>query len=259
MAHNKSQMVQAVDISHHYPGKSALTNINLEVLSGERVALIGPSGSGKTTFLRILAGLLRPSTGSVFIGNYSVQNLSHRKELANLVGMVQQRLDLIPQLSVRNNVESGLLGQWSLCRSLISLLYAWPNKASEEAMKQVALYDRKSYRVATLSGGEQQRVAIARVLVQDPQLILADEPVASLDPNLADEILCLLSEIAVERRRTVIASLHIPDLAQRHFDRVIGLKNGHIVFDVSPNDLSPIILDDLYSPGTVGEPSLSES
>ena len=246
--------VTATGISHSFAGLKVLDDVSIAADRGDCVALVGRSGAGKTTLLRILAGLARPERGEVTVDGRPLAALRPGRELTSLVGMVQQRLDLIPQLSVRHNVEAGLLGQWSLWRALAGLFLPWSNAASLAAIGRVGLGGRESERVSRLSGGEQQRVAIARVLAQDPQVILADEPVASLDPRLADDMLGLLREIARERNHTVIASLHIPDLARRHFDRVIGLRDGRIAFDVAPDDLSDDLLASLYAPGQGDRP-----
>lgn len=214
------------------------------------VAIVGPSGSGKTTLLRLIAGMLRPAAGQIKVYGVQPFEMASTADRTALVGMMQQRLDLVPQLSARHNVDAGMLGRWSLLRSLVGLLLPVSHEPTTAALARVGLAGRELDRVERLSGGEQQRVALARVLVQDPRLILADEPVSSLDPSLADELLSLFRAIAVERERTVIATVHDPELARRYFDRVIGLRHGSLVFDVPSSDLSPGLLADLYGTWT---------
>lgn len=234
------------DLSKAYSGTQALRNVTLSVHKGETVALVGPSGAGKTTLLRLLAGMLPPSSGSIDILGHPLSSLRPGQELTGLVGMMQQRLDLVPQLSVRNNVEAGLLGRWSLVRSLAGLVLPLEHAGARAAIERVGLGIKRHDRVERLSGGEQQRVALARVLVQDPAVILADEPVASLDPALAEDLLTLLTDIARESGRTVIASLHSPELARRHFARAVGLRDGAVAFDVSARDLTDDLLESVY-------------
>ena len=139
-----------------------------------------------------------------------------------------------------------MLGRWSLWRSLAGLMFAVGHQPSRDAIERVGLAGKIAERVSRLSGGEQQRVALARMLVQDPAVTLADEPVASLDPALADDLLRLLRDITSEQGRTVVASLHIPDMARRYFDRVIALSSGRVEFDMSAGDVTDSMLGSLY-------------
>jgi phosphonate transport system ATP-binding protein len=238
---------QLDSVSVRYRQFTALTDVSLRIAEGETVAIVGPSGAGKTSLLRLLSGMLRQVSGSVFMFGRPLAAMDHRRELPLLVGMMQQRFDLVPQLSVRNNVEAGMLGQWNLLRTVAGLFLSVRHPGAAEAIRRVGLEGRGNDRVSKLSGGEQQRVALARVLTQAPRIILADEPVASLDPELADDLLSLLRQIADEQGRTVIASLHVPEMARRHFDRVIGLRHGTITFDVPASELREEQLRDLYS------------
>ena len=233
-------------LNHIYGERSALNDVTFNVGAGEMVAVLGSSGSGKTTLLRLIAGMLRPTGGEIEVYGVRPFDVSDAALRTGLVGMMQQRLDLVPQLSARHNVDAGMLGRWGLLRSLAGLLFPVFHEPTTAALARVGLAGRESERVSRLSGGEQQRVALARVLVQDPGLILADEPVASLDPALADELLALFRTVVKERGRTVIASLHNPEMARRYFDRVIGLRDGELAFDVSSSHLVPGLLADLY-------------
>ena len=239
------------DVTYAYGPRTALSNVSFKAERGGMVAVLGPSGAGKTTLLRIITGMLVPASGVVTLHGRRLTALPNLAERTKLVGMVQQRLDLVPELSVRHNVDAGMLGRWNLLRSLAGLLLPVRHAGTAESIARVGLVGRESERVSRLSGGEQQRVAFARLLVQDPEVIVADEPIASLDPALADELLTLLRSIASERSRTVIASIHDPQLACRHFDRIVGLRDGAVQFDLHPKDLTPEHLDQLYARGEV--------
>ena len=233
-------------VSVAYRGQVAVGPVSLTVGSGEAVALVGPSGAGKTTLLRLLAGHVLPTTGRAFVAGRDPAAPSARRELPRLVGLLPQSLDLVPQLSVRHNVQAGALGQWGVLRSLAALLLPFEHPAARVAAERVGLAHRWQQRVADLSGGEQQRVALARLLVQDPALLLADEPVAALDPGRADDLLGLLRATARSDGRALVVSLHRPDLARRHVDRVVALRSGRVVFDLPPARVSTELLEDLY-------------
>lgn len=193
-----------------YAGRTAVGPVTLAVPAGQAVALVGPSGAGKTTVLRLLAGQVAPDAGTVSLHGRDLSRLHGRTQLPALVGLLPQRFDLVPQLSVRHNVQAGALGRWGLLRSLAALLLPLEHPPAREAVRRVGLSDVSATRVADLSGGEQQRVALARLLVQDPSVLLADEPVASLDPARADQLLLLLRGMAADDERTLVASLHTP-------------------------------------------------
>lgn len=228
-----------------YGGRVAVGPVSLRVEAGEAIALVGPSGAGKTSLLRVLAGQLAPSAGAVSLAGRDPLRLPSR-ELPRRVGLVSQRLDLIPQLSVKHNVQAGALGRWSLPRSLAALVLPLEHPPARDAAARVGIAELFGRRVADLSGGEQQRAALARLLVQDPEVVLADEPVASLDPALADDLVALLRDRARDRGRTLVASLHTPELARRHFDRIVGLRDGRIAFDLPSAEVTGDVLDDVY-------------
>ena len=229
-----------------YGGHTAVGPVSLTVPAGQAVALVGPSGAGKTTLLRVVAGQVAPSAGTVALAGHDPARTTRRTELPGLVGLLPQRFDLVPQLSVRHNVQAGALARWGVLRSLAALLLPLEHPPAVEAVRRVGLAELSAARVADLSGGEQQRAAIARLLVQDPALLLADEPVASLDPARADQLLGLLRGMAGEDGRTLIASLHSPELACRHFDRVVGLRGGRVVVDLPPDRVTSEVLEPLY-------------
>ena len=227
----------------------ALKPLSMEIEEGETVALLGPSGSGKTTLLSLIAGEISPTSGSIRLGERELSQLRPGRELAAAVGMIHQQFDLVPHLSTLQNVLAGRLGQWSFALSLISL--AWPieRDLAYSALNRVGVQERASIRASRLSGGEQQRVAIARLLLQDPALVLADEPVSSLDPARAEEILALLVGTFSEAGKTLVASIHLVDLARKHFDRLIGLRNGELQFDLRSEDVTDSMLSELYDLG----------
>jgi phosphonate transport system ATP-binding protein len=229
-----------------YGARTAVGPLSLSVPRGQTVALVGPSGAGKTSLLRLLAGQLTPAAGKVSVDGRDLAQLPSRRELPALVGLLPQQLDLVPQLSVKHNVQAGALGRWGVLRSLGALVLPVEHPPARAAVERMGLGDRFHDRVADLSGGEQQRVALARLLVQDPALVLADEPVASLDPARAEQLLDLLGSAAREDGRTLITSLHDAPLAQRSVDRMIGLRDGKVVFDLPPHRVAPAMLAELY-------------
>ncbi len=232
-----------------YPGTVALAPIRLEIGHEERVAIVGPSGSGKTTLLHLLGGIIQPDVGGVFIDGRPMAKQSPGREMASLVGMIHQHYDLVPRLSVVHNVLAGRLGYWSFWRSLLSLASPQDRNHALEALRTAGIEDKINERTSRLSGGEQQRVAIARLLVQDPRAIIADEPVASLDPTRSTDLMRLLREIAEVSSKTLVASLHSIELVKEHFSRVIGLRVGELAFDMPVDQLTDEVLDELYHIG----------
>ena len=236
-------------VSKLYPnGCVALQAIDLHLAAGERVAVIGPSGAGKTTLFRVLNGTLRPSSGTLTIGGVESARL-YGKRLRHLrcrIGTIYQQHNLVPRLRVMHNVLAGHLGRWSTLRSLISLLRPVELATAVAALQQVGLAEKIFQRTDQLSGGEQQRVAIARTLVQDPEVILADEPVASLDPVRSERVVRLLLDLATRGRKTLLVSLHSVHLALAYFLRIIVLQQGRLVYDGAPQALSSTALHELF-------------
>ncbi|AMO61069.1 phosphonate ABC transporter ATPase [Mycolicibacterium phlei] len=227
----------------------ALSGVNLAVPDGQIVALIGTNGAGKSTLLRCMVRLIEPAGGVVTICGTRVTGASRRalREVRRDVGFVFQRFHLIPRLSAFHNVVHGAMGRYGMrC--------AWPLTAPEsmrewamESLDRVGLAAVADRRVDTLSGGQQQRVAIARMLMQQPRVILADEPVASLDPASATAVMDLMCEIAAERGVTVVAALHQVDLALRYADRVVGLRDGRVDFDRAARECDAAQLGSIYA------------
>lgn len=229
-------------------GFPALQDIHLRIGAGEQVALIGASGAGKTTLFRLLNCTLRPTTGALCIGNLESTALHGRRlrRLRRTIGTIYQQHNLVPRLRVMHNVLAGHLGRWSVPRSFLSLVRPLELDTAVAALRQVGLVDKIFQRTDLLSGGEQQRVAIARVLVQDPAIILADEPVASLDPARSENIVHLLLDLAAQRQKTLLVSLHNVHLALEYFPRVLALRRGRLVFDGKPRELSSVDLRELF-------------
>ncbi|MFQ5873755.1 MAG: phosphonate ABC transporter ATP-binding protein [Dehalococcoidia bacterium] len=245
------------EVGKSYPGTVALAPLSLEIERGERVAVVGPSGSGKTTLLHLLGRVIQPDRGQVLVDGLPMASLSAGRELAGLVGLIHQQFDLVPRLSVVHNVLAGRLGYWSLWRSLLSLVSPQEKELALTALRTAGIEEKVNERTSRLSGGEQQRVAIARLLVQNPQAILADEPVASLDPTRSMDLLCLLRKIAEQSGKTLVASLHSIELVRANFSRVIGLRKGHLAFDLPVQRVTDEVLDELYDLGGARDSQLA--
>ena len=209
-----------------------LNGVSLSLDRGEKVAILGPSGAGKTTLFRAINGFVPIHSGNITVEDIAVNGL-HGKRLRQLrrrIAVVSQRHDLVDRLRVHQNVMAGALGRWSAWHALRFLF--WPNGAelaeAEHALRRVGLAHKLRERTSEISGGEHQRVAIARALVQQPSLLLADEPIASLDPELSDQILTLLCDLARETGFALFCSLHQQEYAYKYFDRVIRIQHGTI-------------------------------
>lgn len=226
----------------------ALAGIDLRIDAGERVSLLGPSGAGKSTLLGVLGGRVLPTSGQARILGSDAATLTGRsgRVVRNRIGTVHQDFALTDSIRVVHNVNAGLLGNWSMLRALRSLAVPVDRARVLSVLDEVGIGHKIDARTADLSGGERQRVAVARVLIQDPDLILADEPAASLDPELGALAVRLLAERAASPDRALVTSLHDPGLARTHSDRAIGLRSGEVVFDVAASDLVPALLDDVY-------------
>ena len=240
------RLVAVHEIRKTYASVQALAPLSFTVDRGEKVALAGPSGSGKTTLLYVLAGIIQPAEGQVNIDGRRVSDLRPGGELARLVSVMHQQFDLVPNLSVVHNVLAGRLGRWSLPRSLLSLVWPQERQLAQETLTQLGIGDKLQERTSRLSGGEQQRVALARLLVQSSLIVMADEPVSSLDPARADDILRLLTGLTESSGKALLVSLHSPDLIRKHFSRVIGLRQGLVQFDLPVEAMTDGVLEQLY-------------
>jgi phosphonate transport system ATP-binding protein len=209
---------------------AALREVSLSVSAGECVAIIGPSGSGKTTLFRAISGFAPIENGRILVAGTDILQArgAHLRTLRRGIGVIAQQHDLVERMRVYHNVMAGALGRWSTVRALRFLF--WPLRSeldvARSALERVGVAEKLRARTGELSGGQQQRVAIARALVQQPLVMLADEPVASLDPDLSQHILSLLCRLASEARIALLCSLHQHDLAERYFDRIVQLQDG---------------------------------
>lgn len=244
---NVSPVVRLSGVSRRYGSHEALSDIDLTVGFGERVAILGASGAGKSTLLALMNGSLPPSSGTVEVLGLDVGALSaaRLRSLQRHIGTISQRLDLIDQVRVVHNVNAGRLGEWGLAQAVWSLVWPQGLDGAKTALDRVGMGWALHERTERLSGGERQRVAIARLLVQAPELVLADEPVSSLDPLRAAEILELLR--APAEQATLVVSLHVPSLARQHCTRAVGLRDGRIVLDLPVDQLSDDALSELYA------------
>jgi len=233
----------------HANGKEALRDINLSATAGETIAIIGSSGSGKTSFLNLLATSLRPSHGIVAVLNQNPWKLSkgQLQKLRSQIGLVHQTPPIPPRQRVITAVLAGRLGQWPLWKSLWSLIYPVDIKGPELCLQKLDLADRLFDRCDYLSGGQLQRVGVARTLYQKPKLMLADEPVSAMDPVLSDLTIKCLIEDAQRRGACLVASLHAVDIALKWFPRIIGLREGEVFFDLPATKVSDSLLRELYA------------
>ena len=226
-------------------GSSALKGVNLKINKGEFVSILGPSGSGKTTLLRTINGLETISGGEIYFDNKKVDSKSI-KEVQKKTGMIFQEFNLVNNLSAINNVLSGLLNSSS---KFLSLFYLFPKDQKIKALKSletVGLLEKSYSRSDELSGGQRQRVGIARAIIKKPLLVLADEPVASLDPKAANLILSLLKKINKDFGTTILCNLHQVELAKKYSDRIVGLLDGRVVFDKKSNNINKSSLEKIY-------------
>jgi len=230
---------------------SALDGISLSLPKGEVLAVLGSSGAGKTTLFRLLNATMRPSRGSLRLDGRELGTMSsgELRRTRRRIGTIYQKHNLVPSLTALENSLCGCLGRWSFAQTIRSVFR--PAKADVQeamyALEQVELADKRNARADELSGGQQQRLAIARVLMQKPEVILADEPVASLDPALTEGIMSLLLGVGSGGRRTLVVSMHKVELALEYFPRVIGLRSGSLFFDRSATTVDRELLDGLYT------------
>ncbi|HIY58825.1 MAG TPA: phosphonate ABC transporter ATP-binding protein [Candidatus Tetragenococcus pullicola] len=242
-------MIQFENVSKIYPnGVTGLKNIDVTIADGEFVSIIGLSGAGKSTFLRSINRLNEISEGNILINEVSISKAS-RKELRKIrrdIGMIFQQFNLVKRSTLQKNVLSGRLGYYGTLKSILGIFSKAEYQRVNDALEQVGLSDKLQERSDALSGGQQQRVSIARTLVQEAPIILADEPVASLDPITTKTILDNLQTINSQLGRTIIINLHSVDLARKYSSRIIGLRQGEIVFDGSPEEATDQVLTEIY-------------
>lgn len=242
-------MLKIENLEKRYPtGDLALKGVSLEVAKGEVVALIGPSGAGKSTLIRAINRLVEPTAGRIFLNGINVPSLGATalRRARRTMGMIFQEYALVERLTVMENVLSGQLGYVSFWRSLMR---RFPQAVVDEAfrlLERVGLEEFYDKRADALSGGQRQRVGIARALLQNPEILLVDEPTASLDPKTSRQIMRLITELTGERGLAAIINIHDVPLAMLFVKRIIGLRQGEIVYDGDPDGLTPKQLTEIY-------------
>ncbi|KGH23361.1 phosphonate ABC transporter ATP-binding protein [Comamonas testosteroni] len=243
-------MISIRNLRKSYGSNHVLHGIDMDVKAGEFVVMLGLSGAGKSTLLRCMNGLNQPDSGQLQVGGIDLMRRHSRRELARHVAMVFQHHNLVPRLSVRKNVLTGRLGQVGTLASVLQLFKQSDIALADACLQRVGLAHKADERTEALSGGQMQRVGIARALAQQPQVILADEPVASLDPKTARSVLQYLRDATRELGIAVVCNLHQVDYAREFGDRIVGLSQGRMVFDGAPAMLDEAALNAIYS----GEP-----
>jgi len=242
-------MIELRDLSVVYPGGVVgLDSVDLTIPDGQFVVVVGLSGAGKSTLLRAINGLVPATSGSVKVDGEEVVGAHERqlRDIRSRIGMIFQTFNLVTRTSVLNNVLCGRLSQVPTWRSTLGL---WPTKDKDiafDALTRVGIVEKAYVRASDLSGGQQQRVAIARALAQKPTLMLADEPVASLDPPTSHQVMRYLQRINRELEITTLVNLHFLDLAKEYAERIIGLREGKLVFDGAGDDVDDDVFRDIY-------------
>jgi len=259
---SSDQTIRFRDVSVVYPnGVRGLDHVDLEIPPGQFVVVVGLSGAGKSTLVRAINGLVPVTHGSLTVGDRELVG-ARRRELRRLrsdIGMVFQSFNLVTRTSVLNNVLTGRLHDTPLWRSLLGWYRAEDKELAFQALERVGIVEKAYMRASQLSGGQQQRVAIARVLAQEPQVVLADEPVASLDPPTANLVMRDLQRINQELGITTVVNLHFLDLARRYGARIIGMRAGNVVFDGTADEADDKVFEDIYGRSLTAEDVLPES
>lgn len=255
-------MLKLDRVTRRFGSNVAVDGVTLEIQQGQMVGVIGRSGAGKSTLLRMINRLVDPSEGSIFFGGVEVSALqgAARRGWQRDCAMIFQQFNLVPRLDVVSNVLHGTLNRRPTLATLFSLFPQSDIHRAIDILDRLGIAGHAPKRVETLSGGQQQRVAIARALMQDPDVILADEPIASLDPMNAQIVMDTLRRIHDEDGRMIVCNLHTLDTARRYCDRVIGMRAGRIVFDGPPAELTTATARDIYGAGeTFSEAATSTS
>jgi len=237
-----------VNVNKNYGAHKAIRDINLHVNPGEFVVLLGPSGAGKSTIFKCVSQLIRPDSGEVCLND---QQINHLKGNAlrlqrRKIGLIFQQFNLVSRLSALQNVLLGRLGHMPTWKANLGLFSEADRQLCLRSLDRVGMLNKAYQRADTLSGGQQQRVAIARVMAQESALILADEPVASLDPVTSRQVLSQLKEIAAESNMAILCSLHQTDLAREFADRIIAMSSGLITLNKNARDVQDNELESIY-------------
>lgn len=249
-------LISFKNVSKRYTGqRCALDTVNVTIKRGTIVSVIGQSGAGKTTFIRCINRLIDCSAGTIEVDGETVQKTNGRrlKQLRRKIGMIFQNYNLVERLTVFENALHGCLGAMPLYRSLFGLYSKQEKERALNILNELGLSEYIYRRCADLSGGQKQRVGIARALMQEPEILLCDEPVSSLDPQSAQDILNYIEKTVRARNLTCIMNLHHVGYAQHYSDRILALRNGRLVFDGKPSELSEKTLDMIFSSGIHSE------
>ncbi|SDH01471.1 phosphonate transport system ATP-binding protein [Alteribacillus persepolensis] len=246
-------MIEFQDVTVYYPksNEPALSHINLTFQQGEFVCVLGPSGAGKSTMIRTVNALQPVTAGNIFIDGQDLDNWTslEKRQWRSRTGMIFQHFHLIPRLSVEQNVLTGLFGYKHPMAAFAGVFSQSEKKKARSILQQVGLGEMAERRVEWLSGGQKQRVGVARALMQEPDVFLGDEPVASLDPGTAQSIFALLKDVHVRNDLTTIINVHDVALARSFATRIVGLSHGKVIFDGKPDELTESGLEHIY--GTV--------
>lgn len=243
-------MIEFKDVNLVYPnGTEALRNINISIEDGEFVVIVGLSGAGKSTLIKSINRLVSPTKGSLLVDGENIlkQKGKHLRELRKRVGIIFQDYNLVPRSNVLKNVLVGRLGYISTLKTIFHLYSKRDVSLAYDNLQRVHMADKIYKRADELSGGEQQRVSIARALTQKPSYILADEPVASLDPSTSRQVMSYLRKINQEDKITTVVNLHFVDMAMEYADRIIGMRDGEIVFDGPVSEVNKKTFEYIYN------------
>lgn len=242
-------MIEFKDVSLVYPnGTKGLHNVNVTINDGEFVVIVGLSGAGKSTFIRSINRIVTPTSGELLVDNENIIKYkgSQLRLLRTKIGMIFQNYNLVKRSNVMKNVLAGRLGHTGTLRSILNLFSKEDRALAYESLKRVNIEEKLYNRADELSGGQQQRVSIARVITQKPSYILADEPVASLDPPTSHQVMTYLKKINREDKITTIVNLHFIDMAMEYADRIIGMRAGEVVFDGPVSEVTEKTFEEIY-------------
>ncbi|WP_078593119.1 phosphonate ABC transporter ATP-binding protein [Evansella clarkii] len=242
-------MIEFKNVSLTYPnGHQGLKNINLKLNEGEFVVIVGMSGAGKSTLIRSINRMVTPTEGELLLGGENILKFKEKqlRKLRTEAGMIFQNYNLVKRMSVLRNVMAGRLGHTGTLRSMLGLFPQEDLQMAMDNLERVGIKEKAYVRADQLSGGQQQRVSIARVLTQQPKVILADEPVASLDPPTSHKVMKDLKRVSREDNLTTLVNLHFIDMAQEYADRIVGLRDGEIVFDGPIDKVTDKTFEEIY-------------
>jgi phosphonate transport system ATP-binding protein len=254
-------MLEFRNVSRRFGDLTAVDNVSLAIAPGQMVGVIGRSGAGKSTLLRMVNRLCEPTSGEIYWGGQALLSLrgGQLRSWRRRCAMIFQQFNLVPRLDVMTNVLMGALSDRTAAGALFKVFPAADRARAVLELDRLGIVDKALTRAQLLSGGQQQRVAIARALMQQPDIILADEPVASLDPFNAEVVMRALEEINRTRGITVIVNLHALDLARRYCTRIIGMSSGRLVFDGLTSELTPEAAAQIYAREDFTRPALQQN